>query len=196
MSISTLNLSQYFARLRRDERGVSAVEFAMLLPLMLTLYVGTAEISQAVGADRKVTLTTRTVADLASQVKNITDADMKNLLDASGSVIMPYDSTKLKVTVSRVDVDASGTAKIVWSDTLAGGAVTKFAIHSKDAVVTLPGALKVANSSLIWGEVSYSYEPPLGQDILKYLGLPSGTIPLADQIYMAPRLSSVVTRGP
>ena len=51
-----------------DERGVSAVEFAMLLPLMLTLYLGAVEISQGIGADRKVTLTARTVADLVSQV--------------------------------------------------------------------------------------------------------------------------------
>ena len=40
----------------------------MLLPLMLTLYLGAVEVSQAVGVDRKVTLTSRTVADLASQV--------------------------------------------------------------------------------------------------------------------------------
>ena len=68
---SPLQLPQYLVRLGRDQRGVSAVEFAMLLPLMITLYLGVVEISQAVGIDRKVTLTTRTVADLASQVKSI-----------------------------------------------------------------------------------------------------------------------------
>ena len=56
-------------RLRRligDERGVSAVEFALLLPLMLTLYLGAVEVSQGIGADRKVTLTARTIGDLVS----------------------------------------------------------------------------------------------------------------------------------
>src|SRR5713101_127326 len=84
----------------RDQRGVSSVEFAMLLPLMITLYLGTVEISQGVGIDRKVTLTTRTVADLASQVSTINNADMTNLLNASAAVIVPYDTTQLKVTVS------------------------------------------------------------------------------------------------
>ena len=43
-------------RLLRDKRGISAVEFAMLLPLMVTLYLGGVEVSQAVAIDRKVTL--------------------------------------------------------------------------------------------------------------------------------------------
>ena len=80
----------------------------MLLPLMLTLYLGTVEISQGVGIDRKVTLTTRTAADLASQVSSINNTDMTNLLSASSAVIAPYDPSQLKVTVSEVTIDANG----------------------------------------------------------------------------------------
>ena len=47
-----------------DRRGVSAVEFALLLPLMLTLYLGGVELSQGISIDRKVTLTARTPDDL------------------------------------------------------------------------------------------------------------------------------------
>src|SRR3979411_850394 len=91
--MSRINLLQRFARFRQDERGVSAVEFAMLLPLMITLSLGSVEISQGVGIDRKVTLTTRTVADLASQVSSINNADMTNMLNASAAVIAPYDTS-------------------------------------------------------------------------------------------------------
>jgi Flp pilus assembly protein TadG len=176
-----LPLSQHFVRFGRDQSGISAVEFAMLLPLMVTLYLGTVEISQAVGIDRKVTLTTRTVADLASRVKTINDAEMASLLSASSAVIAPYDAAQLKVTVSRVDVDANGTAKVKWSDTLGG---TKRAV---DSTVTLPSALNTANTSLIWGEVAYSYKPTIGYVV-------TGTLNLSDQIFMAPRLSANVAR--
>src|SRR5215467_1200282 len=98
--------SQQIRSLIADQRGVSAVEFAMLLPLMITLYLGAVEISQGVGIDRKVTLTTRTVADLASQVTSINSSDMTNILNASSQVIMPYDASKLKVTVSEVTIDS------------------------------------------------------------------------------------------
>src|SRR4029079_10764129 len=123
------------ARFAKDRRGVSAVEFAMLLPLMVTLYLGTVEISQGVGIDRKVTLTTRTAADLASQVSSINNADMTNLLNASSAVVAPYDVSKLKVTVSAVTIDSNNVAKIAWSDTLNG---TKRSVGS---TVTLPAAL-------------------------------------------------------
>src|SRR5437763_8995332 len=105
-----LRLQHAIAGLARDQRGVSAVEFAMLLPLMITLYLGAVEISQGVGIDRKVTLTSRTVADLASQVTTIASSDMQNILNASSSVIAPYDSTKLQVTVSEVTIDSNGSA--------------------------------------------------------------------------------------
>src|SRR5262245_9591747 len=181
MKLSRLRLVPELARFGRDQRGVSAVEFAMLLPLMITLYLGTVEVSQGIGVDRKVTLTTRTVADLASQVSSINNTDMTNMLNASAAVIAPYDASKLKVTVSEVKVDANGVAKVEWSDTLNG---TKRAVGS---TVTLPTALAVPNTYLIWSEVSYVYTPAIGYVI-------TGSLNLSDQIWMRPRLSDSVTR--
>jgi Flp pilus assembly protein TadG len=168
-------------RLADDQRGVSAVEFAMLLPLMLSLYLGSVEISQGIAADRKVTLTARTVADLVSQVSSITNAEMTNSLNASAAVMAPYASSKLKVVVSSVTIDAQGKATIAWSDTFNGTA------RSVGSTVTLPTALAIPNSSLIWSEVQYSYTPTIGYVV-------SGTLTLKDQIYMRPRLSDSVGR--
>ena len=165
-----------------DERGVSAVEFAMLLPLMLTLYLGAVEVSQGIGADRKVTVTTRTICDLVSQVASIGNADMTNALNAASAVMAPFPVSNLKVTVSSVKIDAAGKATIDWSDTLNGTA------RAKGSTVTLPTALNIANSYLIWSEVQYTYKPVIGYVV-------SGTLTLKDQIYMRPRLSDSVVRG-
>jgi Flp pilus assembly protein TadG len=182
---SLVHIARNFALLadglRRDERGLSAVEFAMLLPLMLTLYLGSVEISQGISADRKVTLTTRTVADLVSQVSSINNSDMSNSLNAAATVMAPFSSSNLKVVVSSIKVDASGKATVDWSDTLNGTA------RSKGSSVTLPTALNIANSSLILSEVQYAYKPTIGYLI-------SGTMTLKDQIYMRPRLSESVSR--
>jgi Flp pilus assembly protein TadG len=175
------SFSRQMKRLVQDRQGTSVVEFAMILPILLTFYLGTVEISQGIGIDRKVTLTARTAADLAAQVSSINNADMANLLAASSAVIAPYDAAPLKVTVSLVSVDASGNAKVTWSDTLNG---TKRAVGSS---VTLPSALKVPNSALVWSEVSYAYKPTVGYVI-------TGTLSLSDQIFMRPRLSDQITR--
>ena len=175
------NLRRCFDRLIQDERGVSAVEFAFIAPLMLSLYLGAVEVSQAIGAGRKVTLTARTVADLISQVSTINNADMSNSLAASSTVMVPYAVANLTVVVSSVAIDANGKATIAWSDTLNGTA------RSVGSTVTLPTALNVASSSLIWSEVSYSYKPVIGYVI-------TGTMTLTDQIYMRPRLTTSVTR--
>jgi Flp pilus assembly protein TadG len=170
------------AGLASDERGVSAVEFAMLLPLMLSLYLGSVEVSQGIGADRKVTLTARTICDLVSQVSSIGNADMTNALNASSSVMAPFPTANLKVTVSSVKIDATGKATIDWSDSFNGTA------RAKGSTVTLPAALNVANTYLIWSEVQYTYKPVVGYVV-------TGTLTLHDQIYMRPRLSDSVVRG-
>jgi Flp pilus assembly protein TadG len=178
---ASLSLRQRLCGCLGDERGVSAVEFALLLPLMVMLYLGGVEISQGLTIDRKVTLVARTVADLAAQVSSISNADMTNILNASASVLAPYSTDNVKVTVSEVSIDGNGRATITWSDSKNGTA------RAAGAVVTLPSALNIANSSLIWGEVSYNYKPVIGYVI-------TGTMTLTDQIYMRPRLSDSVAR--
>jgi Flp pilus assembly protein TadG len=165
----------------RDRRAVSAVEFAMLLPLMVTMYLGVVEVSRGVAIDRKVTLTTRTMADLASRVTSINNSDMSSLLNASAAVIAPYQPAPLKIVLSAVSVDANGVAKVTWSDALNDTA------HSVGSTVTLPSVLNVANTQLIWSEVSYNYNPTFGYVL-------TGNINLSDRIYMRPRLSDTITR--
>jgi Flp pilus assembly protein TadG len=177
--------SSRLARLRgfpADQNGVSAVEFAILLPLMLTLYLGGVEISQAVSADRKTTLVAHTVGDLTAQASNVTSSEVTNILNASSAVAYPFPVSNLKVTLSSVCIDSTGTkATIGWSQTLNGTA------RSVGGTVTnlIPSALMIANTSLIWGEASYAYKPTIGWTI-------TGTLNLKDQFFLRPRLSCSV----
>ena len=168
----------------RDHQGMSAVEFAMILPLMVTLYVGGSEVSQAVSMNRKVTITARSVADLVARTTSVNSTDMTNILNASRSVIAPYSTSFLIVKVSSVTIDNNGQATIAWSkSTPAGNA------HSVGSSVPLTGTkapLAVPNSSLIWGEVQYTYKPALGYVI-------TGTLTLKDEMFMSPRMSTSVT---
>lgn len=163
----------------RDRGGVSAVEFALLAPLMIGLYMGGVEISDGIGVDRKVTLTAGAIANLAAQVSTISTSDMTDLLKAGSSVIAPYSSTPLKITISCLSIDSNKVAKVKWSETKNG---TK---RGTNSTVTLPSALAVANTQLLFSEVSYAYSPVFGRVI-------TGTMTLSDTMYMSPRISAPV----
>jgi Flp pilus assembly protein TadG len=165
----------------RAERGMAAVEFAAILPFMLVAYLGGVEVGDGVAINRKVAITTRAVADLATRYTAIADSDMSTILGASSTIIAPYSAGPLAVTVSQVTVDSKGNATVSWSDTLNGTA------HAKGTAVTLPGTLATPNSYYIWGEVSYAYTPTLGYVM-------SGTYTLKNQIFMSPRDSACVAR--
>jgi len=169
------------ARFVHDRRGVSALEFAMLLPLMMTLYLGSVETSQGIAASRKVTLTAHTLADLSSQYTDITNADMSNILNAASAIMAPYPVAGLQAVMSELSINAQGQASVVWSDTLNGTP------RSVGQVVNVPSALAVPNTYLVLSEVQYGYDPTYGYVL-------TGTLTLSDQMYMRPRQSTSIAR--
>jgi Flp pilus assembly protein TadG len=171
----TSGKSNILRRFSRDRRGVSAVEFALVAPIMIGLYFGVVEVSEGVSADRKVSLTTATLANLSAQVATISSSDMTNILDASSAVIAPYDKSKLKITISCISIDSQKRATVKWSVTRNGAA--------NSGSMTLPTALAVASTQLILAEASYAYTPTVGSNI-------TGTISLSDKMYMSPRITA------
>lgn len=168
-------------RFRRDGRGTAAIEFAMLLPLMLVLYLGTIEVGQGVAIDRKVTITSRTLADLVSQATSISNADMNNVFAASAAVMTPYPVGTLQAKVSAINISATGVATVGWSD---GSNTAPRAVGS---TVSLPAALAVPNTQLIMSEISYTYTPTIGYVV-------TGSLTLSEQSYVRPRQSATVAR--
>jgi len=165
----------------KDHRGVSAVEFAIIAPLMVSLYLGGVEVSDAVAASRKTTIVARTVADLVAQDSKLTNAGKDDVMNAAKLVATPYGNVNLGITVSSIKIDNTGIAKVEWSDTKDGKALTV------GSTVTLDKALVVPNTWLILGETTYKYVPTFGEGI-------TGTIYLYDKIYMRPRISPNVQR--
>ena len=180
MTATTSSMLQPFRRFGRDRRGVSAVEFAFIAPVMIGLYLGCVEISNGVAADRKVSLITGALANLTAQVTTISSTDMSNILDASSAIIAPYSASNLTLTLSCLKIDSTGVAKVQWSATRNGTARAAGSVYSFSSSNS---ALAVKNSWLILGEVSYAYTPIVGYTI-------SGTLTLSDTMFMRPRITA------
>jgi len=175
MNAMTLWLPRRLKRFAGDRRGVSAVEFAILAPVMIALYLGMVEVSDGIAADRKVSLTASTLANLAAQYTTISSSDMTNILDASSAIIVPYSAANLSMTVTCLDIDSNKNVTVKWSVARNASALS--------GTVSIPADLQVAGTQLILAKVSYAYTPIVGYNI-------TGTLDLSDQMYMAPRISA------
>jgi Flp pilus assembly protein TadG len=166
----------------REEQAVSAIEFALLLPLMITLYLGGVEVSQAVSADRKTTLVAHTVGDLVAQATDITSSGADDVLAAASTIAAPFPVSNLRMTISSVCIDSTGQiATIAWSRASANATARSGTVTS-----SIDSRLMVAGTSLIWGEASYDYRPTIGWTI-------TGTLTMSDKTFLRPRLGKSVT---
>ena len=169
--------------LYRDRRGVMAIEFAIIAPVMLVIFFGTVEFSSAIAVDRKVTLMARTLSDLTSQNLSVTDTQLTNFFNASTGMMWPYPWTPTNSTITELYVDPNTlAARVQWSK----GSVQR----AVGSTVAIPTALQVGDTYLIYSEVSYLYVPAVGYVMGK------AGINLSDFTFTRPRQSKCVDHLP
>jgi Flp pilus assembly protein TadG len=182
-------MSRIWLRMRRSARdlsgdtgGIAAVEFAMIVPLMLVLFFGTVEFSSGVAVDRKVTLMARTLSDLTSQNISVTTTQLTNIFNASTGIMTPYSSSPVNARIVELYIDPNLVVRQIWTATSGTTPPT--------GDVTVPTALRIAGTYLIYSEVKYKYEPVIG-----YV-MPKGGVDLSDHTFTRPRQSLCVFNPP
>ena len=152
------------ARFSGAEAGVAAVEFAMILPIMLLLYVGMVEGSTLISIDRKVQTVSGAVGDLVARADGkIPASTLNDYVKVAGGIMTPYDASTLVQVISEVYVDSSGKATVQWSRRYVGAALTTGA-HSAGSTITLPAEmLAIAKGQyVIVSETRLAYTPLYG----------------------------------
>jgi Flp pilus assembly protein TadG len=160
------------ARHAANQDGTAAVEFAMLMPVMITLFFGVVESSLALICRSDVSLMASTAGDLISQANVATKADISNVYSAASTVLYPYydpavtGSAKPTIRITSVIDDGSGavdkdhmTGKVAWSCTQAGSGTLPAAI-AVGGTVTLPQPLMTDKGSIVIAEIAYLYSSP------------------------------------
>lgn len=195
-----------FRRLCGDKRGIAAVEFALILPFMLLLYLGTAELTQGIMASRKATLVARALSDLVAQLaagSNMTNTEATNVFNAATAIMSPFPTSALKMTVTSVEfvTNASATngfdAKPRWTLVSNGGTprvcakLTAVANTNKPTSDTMPNGM-YGSGSIIVADVAYVYDPPFGRAVLEWSNTAS-VINISQTTYMRPRNQTIIT---
>ncbi|MEE2525518.1 TadE/TadG family type IV pilus assembly protein [Hyphobacterium sp. HN65] len=173
-------LRNILCRLGRDKSGVSAVEFALIAPVMVVLYLGMVEISLALSADRKVTNAASALADLIAQDDVITDAEMTDILNAGVAIIQPFSADQFSVRISSVSMSLLGEVEVDWSD---GRGMLPRAPGSQP---TVPAGVLAPGRSVVWVEVAYAYQAPFREI--------TGDFDINEEFFLRPRQSLSVSR--
>jgi Flp pilus assembly protein TadG len=163
------------------ERGSMLIEFALVFPILVVMFLGLVEFGEAFAVNRKLTNAANTVSDLVAQVATITASDLNDIARVAEEIVKPYAATPMRTVVSSVATDQDGNVKVVWSYAHGNGA----AARETGKAFNLPSGLIEPNSSIIVAETFYQFSPSVGMFL-------TGPIQLSGEAFFRPRLSSAV----
>ncbi len=194
-----MRIRDQIEKLAKDQRGVAAIEFAFVVPVLLGLYFMTMEVSQGLEANKKTSRVGVIVGDLITQQQTISRSEIDAIMRVGEAVVQPYNrsSPSVYVTAIRITNESVPKVKVVWSRKLVNGGASNYL--AKDSTTTVPAALKVPGSFLIRAEVKLDYKPVLtwSSSEQKTLGLASAfdDIQMDETYHLRPRMSQEIPCG-
>ena len=176
-----------------DERGAAAIEFAFIAPLLITMYLGTMEISQGIEANKKVGRSASIIGDIIAQSQTtISVVDVQDILKIGSAIMQPYTRTLPTITITAINIDAAQAATVAWSHRING---TTFVTSPLvvNSPITVPANLNIASTFLIKVQTSLEYLPLTSWSIQKNrAGNTYAAIDMNETYYLRPRVSTTV----
>lgn len=160
--------------IRYNEKGVSAVEFALIAPILILLYLGAVELSLLMRVDRRVTSTSSSLGDLTARLAKVTDDDMREMFAAADVMMQPYSARTARMRITSIVDNGDGNARVAWSDAYL------MTPYSKGTILAVPDGIISSPGSVIFSEVEYNYNGALG-------GFLTNDKNLRSQFYLRPR---------
>ncbi len=179
-------MSSPLASFGRDRRGSVLVEFAFVLPLMITLFFGVVEGTRAVRVKMNLANAAAAYANMIAMQSSQTASQMSNSCNGAKLSMYPFSSTPFIAAAASVTKSQSaGTVAVDWNDTTHCGAAT--AIASATTVATSPTNMIPNNGdSVIIVRATYTYTAPF------HVIFPS-TMSFTVTVFARPRNNSSVT---
>ena len=150
-----------FRQLWRDRNGALLVEFAIAIPILLSVTLIGTDTARMILLQQKLDRAAVTLADLTAQAENLDMTDMANLLTAVGRIADPYPLGPQSAIVLTSVRKPSGTSPIIDWQQFSGGlsASSEIGVGS-GATATLPAGFTLLDGqTVIVAEIFYELEP-------------------------------------
>lgn len=143
-----------------DKRGVAAMEFAMIAPVLILLYLGGVETTTGLDVNKNLGRAASMVADLINQQKTITQAEISGIMDIGAATLLPYRRDTPQITITAINVDNAGNPKVAWSRQRVNGVdTTPFTAGSSVPANANLTNLLIPGTSMIRVQMSIAYVP-------------------------------------
>jgi Flp pilus assembly protein TadG len=178
-------------RWKADTKGMAAIEFALIVPVMGVMFIGAVELSQVITVNRRVDQVSSATADLVARSDTqISQSDITDIMKAGSYLLLPYNQNPLTIVVRNISTSPTSatSAKQSWSCTFSGtGSALSCACSNSN--FTLPTGLASTNDSVVIAQASYNYKPLVFDYFMKKGGgaSGSGTYTLSETTYLKPR---------
>ncbi|WGF87013.1 TadE/TadG family type IV pilus assembly protein [Marinivivus vitaminiproducens] len=145
------------ARILSDRSGAVLLEIALVLPLVLLLVLGVADIGRFIVIVQKIERTSVSLADLVGREAALSSETQDGVFAAARHILTPFElGTNGTVLVSVLRGQGSGTARIEWQGQ--SGAVGTSALGVSGTTIPIPAGLAMAeHDALIVAEVVYRH---------------------------------------
>lgn len=173
-------------RFFRNQDGAAITEFAIALPLLVLMLLGSVDIARLVLAHHKMLRLASQTGDLVAQSDDITEGEIANIFSAVEYVAYPFDFEESGQVILTSITESEGVARINWQR-LGGGslAVTSKFGSLPGQPATLPEDLLLnPNSTLIVSEVYFAHEPILSGGVVE-------PFTIYHRAYFRPRLGAL-----
>lgn len=168
-----------------DRRGAGAIEFALIAPVLILLYIGSAEMSVAMSINKKVARASSTVGDLVTRANGSVDTTfLDTMVDVANAVMSPYNESPVQLKIAEIKIDGSGNATIEWSWGDNGTAP-----YTSGSTVTIPDDLKTNDTYLIRTEMYFDHD--IFMPGAKSLNI--STLTMSKTYYLRPRFGEQIT---
>lgn len=175
-------------RFGRDRRGVAAVEFAFIAPVLVLLYAGVAELCTVMMADRRASHADSAIGDLASQTDKLNDAQVADIFSAATTILSPFDTAPLQLRLTSVTISAGKVPKVEWSAVKSSSQGDLRKLNCNEAAPNFPPELTAtAGDNVLMAEAVYNYTLPMSFGH-------TGELKFKPRYFMRPRTAAKVAR--
>ncbi len=146
------------------ESGVIAVEFALVVPVLLALFLGGIDTAWLVIAHYKLERAADSVADLTARTQQLRPSDVQDIFAAATMVAKPFDLGADGRVIASSITNPSGTGAIVdWQQASMGGLSATSKVGTAGATAQLGTDLTVElGETMIVGEAYLDFQPIIG----------------------------------